>query len=330
MVDCRLRAREWELARNPSTEGYVQLSCDFYTLGNVKRARDVATLAVRCLDTEEYGIRLNGDDITVPFWAACRLPDAVQRLPIQPYIVRCNVQNLERVVGRDIPIQQIELVNESRYRAATIGRGGELRRGEPFYDRSFAAVTAILPELSGVQRLGITNYDITPESAQAIARITNLQRLDVPFGRLNAHSMHALRGLTSLRHLNIQANDIGDEGAYALAHLPDLEYLDISVTSVGFQGLRTLLFLPKLRHLNLAHLGRNSRTPPGNRDARIVGGLSNLEYLDASFWKLGDEGVREFASLSNLKTLRVHGPVRKSRATKEYLQERLPNTEIIF
>ncbi|GAB4818137.1 hypothetical protein N2152v2_005183 [Parachlorella kessleri] len=208
----------------------------------------------------------------------------------------------------------------------------------------------VVSSLTALERLDLTDTNITNATLRCVGRLPRLERLNLSFTGANDWGLQHLSRLTSLKRLSLDSDPawqrFTDAGMEHLAALTNLECLDLfaaRITDVGCRHISKLSRLhsleicsghvsdkgagalasglKRLRHLSLAHNRRvTSACLP------LLAGLTHLTALNLSESGIAG-GLVVLSSLTALDTLALHGTkVRPAAADK--LQALLPRLRV--
>lgn len=161
--------------------------------------------------------------------------------------------------------------------------------------------------LSGLRSLFLSNTNVTSEGIKHLAILKGLKSLTVcsqkSIGKLIAiddQAMKTIAGFKNLKRLVISHSLVTDEGMKELKGHPCLARLAIQETSITDAGIRQLQGLD----LREFFVGGWSGSPGiTDESAKIIGQMKNLERLDVSATKIGNDGLSSFVNLQKLESL---------------------------
>ncbi|MGI9470809.1 MAG: hypothetical protein ACR2NZ_04715 [Rubripirellula sp.] len=107
-----------------------------------------------------------------------------------------------------------------------------------------------LEPLHDLQRLRLTNLQLTTEDLRVLEGLGRLQSLDVSRTRLDSAAMSWMRKLP-LRWFDASHTYFGDRALATISNCPQLQELRLERTCVTDEGLKYLHGMPNLRYLNL-------------------------------------------------------------------------------
>ncbi|MCC7422645.1 MAG: hypothetical protein IT428_20385 [Planctomycetaceae bacterium] len=181
---------------------------------------------------------------------------------------------------------------------------------------------SFLKDLAGLEHLhclSIRNGDVTNDGLKELTPLQNLRILRFSGTRIGDDGMKHVAVLSKLEELHIGQSEITDAGIAELAPLTKLEKLDAGDTRISgvglgkFRALKTLNLngahidndglaeIASLPELQTVDLNGTNITGTGLGRAAALRSLSMLSLRT----ELSDAGIRELASLTNLKTLLI-------------------------
>jgi hypothetical protein len=180
------------------------------------------------------------------------------------------------------------------------------------------ATLALLPKVSGLERLNLHGCPITDDGLAHLGGLTSLKELNLSDCEFTDAGLSSLAGLTNLEALNVTSSfgnnpQIKGPGLAALAGMTKLQRLVLDKNLVDDAGLGHLKHLNALKELYL-------------EQTRVVGpGLANLKDLSAltvlslKFTKITDASLTNLTGLTGLQRLMLEG-TEVSDAGLEHLQ----------
>src|SRR5579872_5181984 len=159
-----------------------------------------------------------------------------------------------------------------------IGWLSSLRNLRALHLNSSKVTEVGLSRLSGLTQLEELHFNGTPVTDDSLVHLKGLKKLRIlAFGwhsELTDAGIEHLTELTEIRSLNLKTTMVSDAGLVFLRKMTKLEVLDLNGTQVTDAGLVNLKDMTSLIALDLS----NTEVTDA---ARILGGLPNLQKLDA-------------------------------------------------
>ena len=168
------------------------------------------------------------------------------------------------------------------------------------------ATLALLPKVSGLERLNLRGCPITDDGLAQLGGLTSLKELNLSDCEITDAGLSSLAGLTNLETLNLASSfgnspQIKGTGLAALSGMSKLQVLILDKNLVDDDALVHLKPLKSLKELYL-------------EQTRVVGpGLANLKELSAltvlslKFTKITDAGLANVMGLTGLQRLLLDG-----------------------
>jgi Leucine-rich repeat (LRR) protein len=181
------------------------------------------------------------------------------------------------------------------------------------------AHVAGLTELEEMQ-VGVSR-DIGDDCLTHMTKMTRLRIVHLGGDKLTDAGMAHVKNFTELRELWMEGPKVTATGLGSLAALRKLEKLTVfSCTAFNGDGLAPLKEMTELKELDLVYCGETNAKGTaylqglaklkklrlsGVEDAALepVGKLKALEELDLNYTRVGDEGVKHLAGMTNLRSL---------------------------
>ena len=158
---------------------------------------------------------------------------------------------------------------------------------------------AHLSQLAQLEKLRISNTEISDKSMQYLSQMTNLRELELVWTSISNSGIATLRRFPHLRKLLVSTDtSINDDGLKLLADLTELESLTLSGNSLSAHVLKHVKS-KKLRELEL--VGYTF----GDDAISYVQAMSNLEELHLRSASISDEGLAGLNKLKKLTTLEI-------------------------
>jgi len=173
-----------------------------------------------------------------------------------------------------------------------------------------------------IDRIIISNNDLTPSDMQAIGKLTSLEWIRIVGPAVTDEYVEALSGLPNLKIVDIGNSTITDQSLELLKTCPEIHTLELQ-RNVGLtdQAIKLFAEFPKLETLKILYNGFSS-VSLFNLDK-----LKSVRVLDLRNLPVDDDVLSFIADLENLEEIRI----RSGTVTNDGLAElaRCPNLKII-
>lgn len=160
---------------------------------------------------------------------------------------------------------------------------------------------SILPmrRLTGIERLLLSNTEITDEGLRSVGHIERLRSLTVSKTNIKGPGLLHLRARIRLRKLDLGFNEINEDYIHLLMKVERLEQLLMVNCNLSDRGIKILATLPSIRKLVL---NQNNRITDACMPALIASRVGRLELIDTG---VSAGGIMSLTTKKNLTSLKV-------------------------
>lgn len=178
-----------------------------------------------------------------------------------------------------------------------------------------------LEYLAGLQlrKLLISGTEITDGGIIHLSKISTLQRLNLGRTKVTNVGIKNLLPLQNLIYLGLRGTRVTDDVIDSLKNFPNLQELDLRDCSVTWAAIARLKELPRLQ---IFSLGPIPLTPEQLRPLKEMKTLQNLRLDHCS---LGEPGMSELATFTNVSELDVYEPSYTDRALMRFVRTKQLN-----
>ncbi|MFK7766315.1 MAG: redoxin domain-containing protein [Mariniblastus sp.] len=168
------------------------------------------------------------------------------------------------------------------------------------------AAAIYLGNLPSLEKI-TAHFNLTTEGIRSLSKLTKLKSFDFS-GGLTDEALVEVGKMKGMESLSIQnCEDVTDAGIAHLASLTNLERFSIRSTIATSACIETIIQLPKLTSLKLS-FEQNADAPylwPAMDDWKLLGKMTDLEYLELDGMLLDDQYWPIFEKLEKLEELKV-------------------------
>ncbi len=157
---------------------------------------------------------------------------------------------------------------------------------------------ADMPNLRGVESIGLSSELVTDDGMSCLTRLPNLKQLDIQQCPVTNQGLENVVDLQSLESLQLYKTDIDTDGLAQVADLPALKTLLLTSIRLGDTRLA-----PLAKFENLENLSLETEDFLSDDDLESVARLTNLKWLALSAEVITDAGAARLAALESLEEL---------------------------